>query len=174
MLMNSRQRVSYQLHEAVRSKNFGMVKDLVNKKSEWNINALDDRTKSPLHYAVEGGCQEIVEYLLNSNADPDLQDSEGNTPTHKAYQSGNEKIKLLLIKAGARVDIQNSRGEKPPQTSKEDFSKTNEVYMGPPQELSLGVNELLTTQSRQLVDASDQLEHSKKDLKGNTCSCVML
>ncbi|XP_044322495.1 poly [ADP-ribose] polymerase tankyrase-2 isoform X2 [Triticum aestivum] len=69
-----------------------------------DVDAADDKGRTPLFYAVMSEKIAVVKCLLDHGADPDKADEAGLTPLHAAAGIGNcEMIKLLLAK-GAYVD----------------------------------------------------------------------
>jgi ankyrin repeat protein len=56
-----------------------------------------------LHWACFYGHERIVRPLLNSKADPRVQDDEGVAPLHLACLSGNLDIAQLLVENGAEI-----------------------------------------------------------------------
>jgi ankyrin repeat protein len=50
------------------------------------LDASDLRNKTLLHYAVEGGHEELVAYLLENGAPVDVEDNEYNTPLDLAVR----------------------------------------------------------------------------------------
>ena len=44
------------------------------------MNARDHKKRSPLHLAVRKGQEELIEFLLDKNADSNITDLDGNTP----------------------------------------------------------------------------------------------
>ncbi|KAM3383806.1 hypothetical protein ACQJBY_008455 [Aegilops geniculata] len=69
-----------------------------------DVDAADDKGRTPLFYAVMSEKIAVVKCLLDHGADPDKADEAGLTPLHAAAGIGDcEMIKLLLAK-GAYVD----------------------------------------------------------------------
>ncbi|KAL6634307.1 hypothetical protein ACP70R_026978 [Stipagrostis hirtigluma subsp. patula] len=69
-----------------------------------DVNAADDKGRTPLVYAVMSENAAVVKYLLDHGADPDKADDDGLAPLHSAAGLGDcEMIELLLAK-GACVD----------------------------------------------------------------------
>ncbi|KAI5627247.1 ankyrin repeat domain-containing protein 22 [Silurus asotus] len=55
----------------------------------------------------------LLEMVINSNADVNAVDYKGNTALHYACQCKSHKIVPLLLKANADISIQNKEGETP-------------------------------------------------------------
>lgn len=66
---------------------------------------------TPLMAAVYKNEIEIVQYLLNSNANVNLADANGTTPLHYAIILRSEPIIRLLIEADADVTAKDNRGK---------------------------------------------------------------
>lgn len=75
-----------------------------------NINAQDADGHNPLHMACINGHTNIVRFLIDHGADPNIQNHEGNTPLHIAAEYGYTEIIHILINSGARTDIKNHKG----------------------------------------------------------------
>ena len=71
------------------------------------IDSYGNSNSTLLHLAVEGGHNEIVEYLLKHGVDFNAKDKEEETPLHvAAFQKHNEIVECLL-KNGAAVNVKN-------------------------------------------------------------------
>ncbi|CAN6251602.1 unnamed protein product [Urochloa humidicola] len=69
-----------------------------------DVNAVDDKGRTPLIFAALSENAAVVKYLLDNGADPDKADDDGLAPLHSAAGIGDcEMIELLLAK-GAYVD----------------------------------------------------------------------
>ena len=68
-----------------------------------------------LHFAVQAGNIGIIRLLLESGADPDLQDGFGNSPLWRAVYcvEDDEELIGLLVSNGADIDLQNHSGVSP-------------------------------------------------------------
>ncbi|XP_049839314.1 serine/threonine-protein phosphatase 6 regulatory ankyrin repeat subunit B-like isoform X2 [Schistocerca gregaria] len=82
-----------------------------------NINIMDHRGRTPLHYAaVEGNNEGIIQLtrkMIEAGARVDKTDHNGRTPLHYAAQAGNYKYVEVLIKAGADVNAVDMDGATP-------------------------------------------------------------
>lgn len=71
------------------------------------LNLQDEKTGCTLLFrAVALGSFEVVEYLLDLKANPDIQNIYGETPLHQAVENGNYKIINILLDRGANPNIQ--------------------------------------------------------------------
>jgi ankyrin repeat protein len=68
---------------------------------------------TPLHLAVSHKSEGVVGKLLDSSADPDMQDSAGDTCLHYASRAGYIEILETLIAYNADLTILNARQESP-------------------------------------------------------------
>ena len=79
---------------------------------------------TPLMRAVSNPWNiELVEILLKSDAQIDLQDRNGRTALFYSETFGNNKISSLLLSAGADVDIKDTNGKTYMEVTKEDFEE---------------------------------------------------
>ncbi|WP_265033762.1 ankyrin repeat domain-containing protein [Wolbachia endosymbiont (group A) of Sicus ferrugineus] len=94
------------LHIAARNNYVNIIKPLKDKGTDINIQ--NERGNTPLHEAVESGCKEAVQSLIENGADVNAK-TEGSedTPLHFAR---NAEITELLIKNGASVNEKNKHG----------------------------------------------------------------
>lgn len=75
--------------------------------------------ETPLHIAVARGFEDITQFLVDSDADVNLQDHDGNTPLHLAAALGAKKIATILLRAGASTKTRNNKDQTPEQLAKE-------------------------------------------------------
>lgn len=82
------------------------IQTLLENKAD--VNALDRRDKTPLHYLVLKPNVEAIEHLLNHGAKIDAKDEAGQTPLFEAVCACDafENVKLLLER-GADVNVAN-------------------------------------------------------------------
>lgn len=91
-----------------------------------HVNTLDANSgSSPLCTAVFLGRTEIVELLVDGQADVNLPNRDKATPLHIAVFMGRSKEAALLINAGADVNARDGSGLTPKELLKTDFGTTN-------------------------------------------------
>lgn len=79
---------------AIRARHLANVEKLCNSMT---INMTNNKEETPLHVAARLGFYEIVDYLLQQDANPYCIDVLGNTPLHNAViQKHKETVRLLL------------------------------------------------------------------------------
>jgi ankyrin repeat protein len=78
------------------------------------INARDDRDQTPLHYAAREGELQVVEWLIEKEAEVDAKDSQdGRTPLSCAAGNGHLEVVKSLLDKGAEVDSKDNWGRTP-------------------------------------------------------------
>ena len=87
------------LREAVYNNNSRMVELLLTHGANANVGPWN-----ALHSATEEGLRDIVELLLENNADISWRNDEGQTALHCSAIGGTHKIAQLLLGKGAQVD----------------------------------------------------------------------
>lgn len=80
---------------------FYVVEAWLKKRPEL-VNCLDIYGYSPLHFAAQKNCIEIVKLLLRHGAQVDLN-SCGATPLHRACYAGHLEICRILLESGASI-----------------------------------------------------------------------
>ena len=70
---------------------------------------------SPFQYACSKGYKDIVEFLLENGADPNIRDNRNDTPLHRLASIGRVEILKLLLESGGKLnlDAQNREGNTP-------------------------------------------------------------
>ena len=91
--------------------NFMAVTLLLNHGTDADIASADART--PLHWAVMRGNQNLVKLFLEKNALVNFQDANGDSPLHTAVSNGFFDITKLLVRKGSNVNLQNREGRTP-------------------------------------------------------------
>ena len=83
------------------------------KKGGIDVNKRDAEGNTPLHYACLKGYRDIVNLLLDSEADATIANNLSETPLHAASRSGNKEIIGKLLQYGADIDATDSDGRTP-------------------------------------------------------------
>ena len=86
-----------------------------------DVNAMDKRGRTPLHFAAKRGQKELVELLIANGADVNAKTDLGNTPLHRVAAqdvkeiAGTElkHIAQVLIANGAVLSARNKDGKTP-------------------------------------------------------------
>ncbi len=74
----------------------------------------DYLNRTLLHCAAETNASRVVEHLLESGADPNSQDSDGNSPLHLAAESNGLDVAKLLLDYGADPNIVDNDWKRTP------------------------------------------------------------
>ncbi|CAH1402619.1 unnamed protein product [Nezara viridula] len=77
------------------------------------VDCVDDGLWTPLVWAAENRHANVVRYLLEKKADPQLRDSEMNIALHWSAFSGSMEITEDLINYGSAVNLCNAHGDTP-------------------------------------------------------------
>ncbi|MCJ1402435.1 hypothetical protein MMC11_005655 [Xylographa trunciseda] len=88
---------------AVKQGHFAVVELLV-CRAEVQINAADEESRTALHWAAFTGQEEIVNFLLDHDADVTARMYRQQTPLHRAAEEGHFGAVKLLIAAGSEVN----------------------------------------------------------------------
>ena len=83
------------------------------QKGGINVNKRDAEGNTPLHYACLKGFRDIVNMLLEHDADVSVANNCAETPLHTAARSGNKEIIGKLIQYGADQDATDKDGRTP-------------------------------------------------------------
>lgn len=94
------------LHYAARMENTAFIKALLPKFS--NVDVFDKEHKTPLHHACEVGNYEVIQLLLESNANANLKTSKGLTSLMVVAKrkTQDKRIVKLLLKHEASIDAE--------------------------------------------------------------------
>uniref|UniRef100_A0A7I4YCR7 Acyl-CoA-binding domain-containing protein 6 n=1 Tax=Haemonchus contortus TaxID=6289 RepID=A0A7I4YCR7_HAECO len=85
--------------------------DIYNRKPEV-LNSTDQHLgMTALHWAIDSGCDKVVQFLISKGADVNAVDPEGNTPLHFAAYCHREAAAEVLISKGADRMARNSDGQ---------------------------------------------------------------
>ena len=85
---------SYELHEAAKEGYAGKVKELISEGASPDLR--DDRDFTPLFWAIQRGHFSIVQYLLDSGANPRLL-NQGDTYLYQAINLRKNRITSYLL-----------------------------------------------------------------------------
>ncbi len=94
-----------QLHYAVMEGDAEMMALLITNKADVNAKS---KYGSPLHFARIG---EISEYLIQSKANVNAQNEDGETPLHNAVKMGRIEVMESLIQHNANVHAKDTHGQ---------------------------------------------------------------
>ncbi|VDO65046.1 unnamed protein product, partial [Haemonchus placei] len=85
--------------------------DIYNRKPEV-LNSTDQHLgMTALHWAIDSGCDKVIQFLISKGADVNAVDPEGNTPLHFAAYCHREAAAEVLISKGADRMARNSDGQ---------------------------------------------------------------
>jgi hypothetical protein len=76
-----------------------------------NLDAIDAKGRTALHYNCTGGSAQAVFYLLQNKASADAVDQGGSTPLHWACRYGHDTIVRILLEANVDPDRRNDLGD---------------------------------------------------------------
>lgn len=101
-----------EIHDATQQGDLNRVKTLIEANPEL-INATDDFSHTPLHFAAAGGQKEIAEFLLSKDADVNVLNGQNQSALLYAAYFGNAEILELLAARGAKLNEQDILGRTP-------------------------------------------------------------
>ncbi|CAG9311982.1 unnamed protein product [Blepharisma stoltei] len=96
-----------------------------------NIDDIDEKGGTPLHWACYMGCETAASLLLAWGADPSKQDSEGHTPLHLATTANNTRIIRNLLLKGSIRNIKDKKGRYPIDIANEGKQKSSIKLLRP-------------------------------------------
>ncbi len=73
-------------------------------KEGLNINDRYEQGKNILHYTIEGGYDNLINFFIKLGLNPDICDDNFVSPLHLAVNKNNKKAVKKLLKAGSDVD----------------------------------------------------------------------
>jgi cytohesin len=115
------------IHQAAKCGHLAAVRKLIQEGVDLNQPSKDWDKDAPLALAVSNDWPEIVELLLESGAEPNLQEERhygrdsvygGDTALHHAVYCGSARMVKLLLAHGADPDIQDAEGLSPLEIAK--------------------------------------------------------
>ena len=99
-----------------------VAKELI--ASGLDVNAPDNDSWTPLHFAAQANCLEVIMLLIENGADIEASEINGNTPLWVATMNSNENSQVVtaLVNAGADPDAKNIHGVSPRDIEPELFN----------------------------------------------------
>lgn len=94
-----------------------------------DLDAPDERNRTALHDAVEGGDLVGVDLLIELGADLDAQDAGGRTALHITAQQGRVRPATRLISAGALTVVRDGAGRLFTDLGDESFAEHMDLLM---------------------------------------------
>ncbi|XP_026781745.3 B-cell lymphoma 3 protein [Pangasianodon hypophthalmus] len=117
------------LHLAVQDGNKKLAKMLLDSGAD--INAVDIKSgRSPLIYAVEKSCMEMINFLVENGCNVNAQSYSGNTALHIACGRGEVEAVRVLLKNGADSSLKNYHNDTAVMVAKN--KKVSDVLRGKP------------------------------------------
>lgn len=102
-----------EIHEAAADGDLQRVKELLEADRSL-ISNRDDSGKTPLHWAVSGGQEDVAMLLIQQFADVNARDDDGETPLFLAAQMGRTRMITLLMESPITdVNLADRDGETP-------------------------------------------------------------
>lgn len=87
-------------------------------KGDVEINAIDNRGATPLHYAASRDQWDVIAYLIHHGAIIDRQNLEGLTPLSYAVKNHAIDAAVVLLENGADPDLKDTKGNSARKLSK--------------------------------------------------------
>lgn len=108
---------------------FQEVLDLIDSKPNL-INLASQKTQqTPLHacFLAENSthCIKIATKLIESGAEVNTKDKNGNSPLHLAIKTQNYDLASLMVEKGGDIDILNKEGKSPRELLQENLEELN-------------------------------------------------
>lgn len=96
-----------EIHEAVKTADFEKVKMLIQNDKQL-VNLKDEDGRTPLHWASRGVYPEIMQLLIQNDADVNALDNNMVTPLISVASRGHLEAANLLIENGSNVHIESN------------------------------------------------------------------
>jgi ankyrin repeat protein/predicted DNA-binding WGR domain protein len=104
-----------------------------------DVNIQDEWQKTPLHYAAQRGALTSSLMLINTGANIELQDADGNTALAVSFYYNHSHYSIMLIQKGANVSTVLNVKKKPvPNQNNNMFGYNYWSYSSQPQQAELG------------------------------------
>lgn len=91
--------------------NEDVVRFLLGKGADPNIQSQNGYNVYPIHAAISSGFDNIAKMLIEAGAEVNVLQSSRTTPLHFASQQGNIDLIILLLENGALVETKNDMGK---------------------------------------------------------------
>ncbi len=104
-------RLARTLKDAAWPENFMVIRLLLEVGGD--PNAQDEKSRTPLHRAIEFGNGDAGRLLTEGGTDIHMRDEEGATPLHLAAEFGRADYAQLLLERGADVNAKDREGATP-------------------------------------------------------------
>jgi|SRR5690606_8530085 len=88
-----------------------VVRYLLAKGADVNLQSQNGYNVYPIHTAVGSGFERIAKMLVEAGAEVNVLQSSRTSPLHLASQNGNIELIILLLEHGALVEIKNDMGK---------------------------------------------------------------
>ena len=82
---------------ATENGHFNIVKQLITKSSDININAKNNKGQTALYLAASHGDEDLLQLLIKKGADPNISSNEGITPLLAAVTSAQPNVVKTLL-----------------------------------------------------------------------------
>jgi hypothetical protein len=99
------------LHFAAALGDSKKIQQLIGKGAE--LDARDEKGRTPLHWAAESRQTRAVEQLVGAGADVNASNDDGATPLHMAAHLGNAGLVKTLLDRGANANVKDGSGWMP-------------------------------------------------------------
>ncbi len=88
-----------------------VVRFLLSKGADANIQSQNGYNVYPLHAAISSNFENIAKMLIEAGAEVNVFQASRTSPLHIASQNGNIELIILLLEHGALVEIKNDMGK---------------------------------------------------------------
>ncbi|MFC1781833.1 ankyrin repeat domain-containing protein [Planctomycetota bacterium] len=108
IIVNCGRRTRSLLHQAALTNDVRLADLLIAKGVDVNVTSAGFGSGTPLSYASIRGNKDVIELLVDKNADINDTSDRGQTPLFKAVTNGQEDVVEFLITKGADTNVKNS------------------------------------------------------------------
>jgi ankyrin repeat protein len=98
-----------EVFDLVRKGDIAAVKAMV-EKSPQLVEARNPQGLTLLHYAAYGRSPDLIHFLIDRGAKPDVKDAEADTPLHIAAMNDGAEVAAALLKRGAALEARDDYG----------------------------------------------------------------